>query len=341
MPYPQIEPYGTRRLAVTPPHLLLIEECGNPAGVPVVVLHGGPGSGCRPLQRRLFDPGFYRIVLLDQRGCGRSEPRGSLLLNRTPDLIDDLEQIRCALGIDRWLLFGGSWGATLALLYAQAHPAAVSGLVLRGVFLARPRDLDWFFGADGVARVFPEDWQAFSRMVALEGSGDAAGARLISAYHREIQGPDRVRAQACAQAWCAWEDRVATWTLSGDAAPSGDGAAQADCGERGSGKADSGEAEAADRGLAKARIATHYAHHRYFITPNEVLRGATRLPEVPISIVHGRRDLVCPLEGAWALRRAIARSRLLVVPEAGHLDSEPGIIDALVGETDRMRDLLG
>ncbi len=334
MPYPQIEPYGTRRLGVGSPHLLWIEECGNPVGVPVVVLHGGPGSGCRPLQRRLFDPGFYRMVLLDQRGCGHSEPRGSLLLNRTQDLIDDLEQIRCALGIDRWLLFGGSWGATLALLYAQAHPAAVSGLLLRGVFLARPRDLDWFFGADGVARVFPEDWQAFARMVAGD-LGDATGDRLISAYHREIQGPDRVRAQALAEAWCAWEDRVATWSLSGR-----DRAVQEDPGERASGKEDSGEAETADRGLAKARIAIHYAHHRYFIAPDEILKGVTRLPEVPVSIVHGRRDLVCPLDGAWALHRAIARSRLRVVPEAGHLDSEPGIIDALVGETDRMRDLL-
>lgn len=327
MPYPAIEPYGTRRLPVAPPHLLYVEECGNPCGLPVVVLHGGPGSGCRPNHRAFFDPGFYRILLFDQRGSGRSEPRGCVRLNRTPDLIDDLECMRRALGVDRWILFGGSWGATLALLYAQAHPAAVLGLVLRGVFLARPRDLDWFFGADGVARVFPEEWQAFAQAIPPDERGD-----LVGAYDRRVQGPGQGR--GFVEVWSAWEERVATWTLNPSASSraTGVGGAEPDPGTPG---------EDPQRRRAKVRIATHFARHGYFIAPNQILDRAASLPDVPLSIVQGRRDLVCPMEGAWALHRAVSGSRLVVVPSAGHLDSEPEIIDALVGETDRLRDLLG
>jgi proline iminopeptidase len=278
----------------------------------------------------LFDPGFYRVVLVDQRGSGRSEPRGCVLLNRTLDLVADLERIRRELGIDRWLLFGGSWGATLALVYAQTHPAAVLGLVLRGVFLARPRDLQWFFGADGVARVFPEGWHDFARMVPPEEHGD-----LVEAYHRRFEGPDQAQVQAFAQAWSAWEDRVATWTLADSAeaqsSGTGSGVGAPDTDARG---------DDLERRCAKARVAIHFARHRYFIAPNEILERVAHLPPLPVSIVQGRRDLVCPMEGAWALHRAVPDSRLVVVPSAGHLDSEPGIIDALVGETDRLRDLL-
>jgi proline iminopeptidase len=316
MSYPAIEPHATRRLPVALPHVLYVEECGNPLGLPVVVLHGGPGSGCRPHHRTLFDPGFYRILLFDQRGSGRSEPRGWVRRNRTPDLIDDLERIRRALGVDRWLLFGGSWGATLALLYAQAHPETVLGLVLRGVFLARPRDLDWFFGADGAARVFPEAWQSFSGMIP-----DAERGDLVAAYDRRVRDPNG--GEGFVEAWSAWEDRVATWSL-GPATRS---------------RATGGED--LERQRAKVRIATHFARHAYFIAPNQILDRAALLPDVPISIVQGRRDLVCPMEGAWALQHAVPGSRLIVVPAAGHLDSEPEMVDALVGETDRLRDLLG
>lgn len=308
--------------------MLYVEVCGHPRGVPVVVLHGGPGSGCRSDQRCLFDPGFYRIVLFDQRGSGRSLPHGCVLLNRTADLVEDLDRIRRELGIDRWLLFGGSWGATLALVYAQTYPEAVLGLVLRGVFLARQRDLDWFLGADGVARLFPQDWQTFSQVIPKEERGD-----LVGAYYRRVHGPDPGRAIAFSQAWSAWEDRVATWTLLGDSAAHGKGIRDGE---------DNGASggEDLERLLAKARIATHFARHRYFIASNQVLDGAPYLAEVPISIVHGQRDLVCPMEGAWALHGAIPGSRLIVVPSAGHLASEPEIIDALVGETDRLRDCL-
>lgn len=326
MPYPAIDPYHTWRLPVAPPHLLYVEECGNPCGLPVVVLHGGPGSGCRPNHRAFFDPAFYRILLFDQRGSGRSEPRGCVRLNRTPDLIDDLECIRRALGVNRWLLFGGSWGATLALLYAQAHPAAVLGLVLRGVFLARQRDLEWFFGADGVARVFPEEWEAFVQAIP-----PAERDHLVAAYNRRVQDPGR--GQGLVEAWSAWEDRVATWTLGGSPATR---ARRISTGESDPGTG----AEDLERRHAKVRIATHFARHKYFIAPNQILERVASLPEVPVSIVQGRRDLVCPMEGAWALHRAIPGSRLIVAPSAGHLDSEPEIVDALVGETDRLRDLL-
>lgn len=332
MSYPAIEPYATRRLPVALPHVLYVEECGNPLGLPVVVLHGGPGSSCRPHHRTLFDPGFYRILLFDQRGSGRSEPRGWVRRNRTPDLIDDLERIRRAFGVDRWLLFGGSWGATLALLYAQAHPEAVLGLVLRGVFLARPRDLDWFFGADGVARVFPEAWQSLAGMIP-----DAERGDLVAAYDRRVQDPNG--GQGFVEAWSAWEDRVATWSLSRLArsrATEGVGAGP----DPGAPETGTG-GEELERQRAKVRIATHFARHGYFIAPNQILDRAALLPEVPVSIIQGRRDLVCPMEGAWALQRAVPGSRLIVVPAAGHLDSEPEMVDALVGETDRLRDLLG
>jgi proline iminopeptidase len=321
MPYPPIQPYATRRLAVAAPHTLYVEECGDPVGAPAVVLHGGPGSGCKDDLRRLLDPAFYRIVLFDQRGSGRSEPGGCTLANRTGDLVGDLERIRRALGIDRWLVLGGSWGATLALRYAQVHPTVVSGLVLRGVFLARERDLDWFLGADGAARLFPADWQVFSGMIPESERGD-----LAAAYYRRVHGPDMGDdALAFARAWSAWEDRVATWTLPGEQGPTA---------------AEGGGGAVPDRLLARVRIATHYARHRYFIGANQILEQATRLPAVPVSIVHGGRDLVCPIESAWALHRAIPDSRLIVVPSAGHLSSEPAMADALVGETDRFRDLL-
>jgi proline iminopeptidase len=241
--------------------------------------------------------------------------------NRTADLVEDLERIRCELGVSRWLIFGGSWGATLALVYTQAHPGAVTGLVLRGCFLARERDLRWFFGPDGVARLFPEAWEAFAKAIPHAESED-----LVEAYYQRVQSPDSEMAGCFAQAWCTWEDRVATWNLAHGAANGPEGPARG--GTR---------VEVSDRLLAKARIATHYARHGYFIAPNAILDRVRDLPAVPVTFVQGERDLVCPLEGAWALHRAVPSSRLLVVRSAGHLASEPGMIDALIRETDRLR----
>lgn len=218
----------------------------------------------------------------------------------------------------------------MALLYAQAHPETVLGLVLRGVFLARPRDLDWFFGANGVARVFPEDWQSFAEMIP-----EAERVDLVAAYDRRVQDPKQ--GQGFVEAWLAWEDRVATWSLSPAARSRATGGVGVGS-DPGTPEGGTGGEDLVRR-RAKVRIATHFARHKYFIAPNQILDQATSLPEVPVSIVQGRRDLVCPMEGAWALHRAIPGSRLIVAPSAGHLDSEPEIVDSLVGETDRLRGL--
>jgi proline iminopeptidase len=314
--YPPIAPYRVHHMPVDPPHTLYVEECGRPDGVPVVFLHGGPGSGCRPDHCRYFAPDFYRVLLFDQRGCGRSMPAGTTAGNRTEDLVADMEAIRRALGIAKWLVFGGSWGAALALCYAQRHPERLLGLVLRGTFLARARDLQWVFGPDGAARLLPRHWERFLARLPPEERQDP-----VTAYHRRIHAGETGDALKYARAWRAWEDRVATWTLAQP--PSGD------------------ERPADGQGLlAQARIATHYARNAYFLKENQLLDGASLLPQVPIVIVHGRRDLVCTMEAAWGLHGCVPWSRLAVVPEAGHLASEPAMIDALVSETDRLRGLL-
>jgi len=309
--YPQAQALATYRIDVEEGHRIHVEECGNPAGKPVVFIHGGPGSGCNAAHRRFFDPAHFRIVLVDQRGSGRSTPLGETRANSTPVLVRDLETTRQRLGIGRWILFGGSWGATLALRYAQTFPDAVSALVLRGSFLARQEDLDWFFGGSGVARVFPEDYGDFLCPVPADERGD-----LVRAYHRRIHGSDEEMVLAWARAWTAWAERVATWTLP---------------------QPRTEEPTDPQRSLAKARIETHYALNRYFLSDRPLLGAAGSIPDVPIAIVHGRRDLVCPFDAAWALHRAISGSRLVQVPEAGHLAFEPTMTDALVGEMDRLR----
>ena len=311
--YPPTEPYAARHLVLGDGQRLYVEECGRVDGCPVVFLHGGPGSGCQPDHRRYFDPDHYRIVLVDQRGSGRSTPVGGIAQNNTRNLIEDLETIRTGLRINRWLLFGGSWGATLALVYAQTHPQRVMGLVLRGTFLARQRDLDWFFGPNGVARLLPDAWRDFCDQVPK-----AARTGLPMAYHRLVRSRDAALASAAALAWSAWEERVLSW-------------------QRPFVPAVSTAPVVAAQVLAKVRIATHYARHRYFLQDNEIIEHAERLPTVPTTIVHGRLDLVCPLEGAWTLHQALPGSRLLLVEDAGHLISDPAMIDALVGETDRLR----
>ena len=310
--YPPLEAYVEHRISVGQGYELYVEECGNPEGRPALFLHGGPGSGCTLDHRRYFDPGRYRIILMDQRGSGRSTPRGGVESNTTWGLLQDLEVVRRRLGADRWLLFGGSWGATLALVYAQTHPDAVAGMVLRGTFLARAVDLRWFFGAEGVARVLPEAWEAFCGAIPAAERGDP-----VRAYHRRVHGDDPVVALDWARAWSAWTDRVVTWNLT--PAPQGQETEQDP-----------------QRQLAKVRIETHYALHRYFIAEHPILERVDTLPDVPISIVHGRRDLTCALEASWTLHRAVPGSRLVVVPDAGHIASDPAMIDALVGETDRL-----
>jgi proline iminopeptidase len=304
--YPAIQPYVTHSLAVEPPHVLHVEECGNPSGIPVVFLHGGPGSGCEPFHRCFFDPNVYRIVLFDQRGCGRSRPHGTLEGNTTQALVADIETIREHLGIERWVVFGGSWGSTLGLVYAQAHPERVLGLILRGIFLCRPGDIRWFY-QDGAGHLFPDYWEDYIEPIPEEERSD-----LVSAYYRRLAGEDEVARMAAAKAWSLWEGRCATLRPS-----------------------DSVVEHFSDpyTAFSLARIECHYFAHDTFLEPNQILRDAHRLKHIPGVIVHGRYDVVCPLDQAWALHQAWPQADLKIIGDAGHAASEPGIVDALVGAT--------
>lgn len=311
--YPPIDKVVSYQIEVGGGHRLYVEECGNRDGQPVLFIHGGPGSGCNANHRRYFDPTHYRIVLMDQRGCGRSTPLGNVQDNDTYALVEDLETIRRRLDIQRWILFGGSWGATLALRYAQDNPNAVAAIVLRGSFLARPQDLDWFFGDQGAARIFPEAYGNFLGPVPVAERDD-----LIAAYHRRIMGADAETAFAWACHWLDWGGTVTTWTLP---------------------TTDRTSVPEPQRLLAKAKIEAHYALNRYFLLDRPLLDAVGQLPAVPVCIVHGRRDLVCPCAAAATLNQAIPGSRLILVEDAGHPPVEPAMIDALVGETDRLRQL--
>lgn len=306
--YPDILPYAVHRIAVDDRHALYVEECGSAKGIPALFLHGGPGAGCEPYHRRFFDPIRYRVVLFDQRGAGRSVPHADLTDNTTWHLVADIERIRERLGIERWLVFGGSWGSTLALAYAQTHPERVSGLVLRGIFLCREDEIRWFY-QQGASRLFPDYWADFVAPVAPADRHD-----LLGAYHRLLTGADDIARMAAAKAWSTWEGRTATLRPSPSVV------------------SHFGDPRVA---LALARIECHYFVHQAFLRPDQLLEDAGRLAGIPSVIVHGRYDVICPLENAWELHRAIAGSELVIVPDAGHAASEPGIRSALVAATDR------
>jgi proline iminopeptidase len=312
--YPEIQPYVRHTLAMDAPHQLYVEESGNPEGIPVVFLHGGPGAGCEPFQRRFFDPARYRIVLFDQRGCGRSTPHAELGGNTTQELVADIERIREHLGIARWLVFGGSWGSTLGLVYAETHPERVLGLVLRGIFLCRPRDIHWFY-QDGASFLFPDYWQDFLAPIPLQERGN-----LVEAYYARLTGEDEVTRMAAAKAWSLWEGRTATLL------------------PRQSVIDHFGNPFTA---LSLARIECHYFINASFLEPDQILARAERLREIPGVIVHGRYDVVCPVEQAFALRQAWPQARLEVIADAGHSATEPGIVDALVRATDAFAERLG
>lgn len=311
--YPETHPYVSHSLAVEPPHVLHIEECGNPNGVPVLFVHGGPGSGCEDYHRRFFDPDVYRIILFDQRGCGRSTPHAELSGNTTDALVEDMEAIREHLGIDRWLLFGGSWGSTLGLVYAETHPERVLGMVLRGIFLCRPDEIQWFYQR-GANRLLPDHWQDFAAVIP-----EAERDDMVAAYYRRLTGDNEVERMAAAEAWSLWEGRAATLRPS---------------------EAVEGHYGNPYVALALARIECHYFQHDTFLEPDQILRDAGRLKGIPGVLVHGRYDLICPLENAWQLHRAWPDSELEVIQEAGHSASEPGMIDALVRATDRFGEVL-
>jgi proline iminopeptidase len=309
--YPELEPFDTGTLQVDARHRLHYEQCGNPSGKPVVLLHGGPGAGCGPKMRRFHDPRHYRIVLFDQRGAGRSTPHADLVDNTTAHLVADIEALRVHLGIERWQVFGGSWGSTLALAYAQAHPERVTELVLRGIFLLRRWELEWFY-QQGTSRLFPDAWQHY-----LDGIPAAEHGDLISAYHRRLTHADPAVRLAAARRWSVWEAATSFLRQDPDFM--------------------AGHAEEAFA-LAFARIESHYfVHGGFFECDGQLLRDAHRIRHIPGTIVHGRYDVVCPVQNAWDLKAAWPEAKLIIAPTAGHSAFEPEIASALVEATDGYR----
>lgn len=312
--FPPIAPYATHRLRVDPPHELYVEECGNPDGLPVCFVHGGPGAGCDENHRRFFDPTVYRIVLFDQRGAGRSTPHANLEHNTTPHLVADMERIREHLGIAKWLLFGGSWGSTLSLVYAQTHPQNTLGLILRGIFLCRPWEIRWFY-QEGANRLFPDYWQEFIAPIPESERND-----LLQAHYKRLTGTDEIARMHSAKAWSLWEGRTATLVPN----------------ERVIEFFSSPHVA-----LALARIEAHYFAHDTFLQPDQIINNASRLKDIPGILVHGRYDAVCPLQNAWDLSRAWPEARLEIISDAGHSAGETGTVDALVKATMEMAALLG
>ena len=308
--YPECTPFQHELLQVDSLHQLYIEQCGNPDGMPVIFLHGGPGSGCNPAQRRFFDPAVYHIILFDQRGCGRSQPAGEVRENTTPLLVEDIERIRMHLGISRWHVFGGSWGSTLALAYATRHPAQVISLTLRGIFLSRRHEIDWFLGQ--VSLFFPEAWQTLLSGLPATAQGDP-----MSYYAKQVFDSDPAISIPAAIRWNAFESSIMSLIAKTDSS------------------ATEGEIE-----LARARVQIHYIEHLCFVDGDQLLAAAaTQLAKIPTTIVQGRYDMVCPPQTAWQLQQALPHARFVMVPDAGHSAMETGTRQALLEATESYKAL--
>ncbi|MCC7536998.1 MAG: prolyl aminopeptidase [Deltaproteobacteria bacterium] len=305
--FPAIEPRSQGRLRVSAIHEIHFEEVGDPAGKPAIFLHGGPGGGLDPVYRRFFDPARYRLALFDQRGSGRSTPHACLEENTTWDLVADIERLREHLGIEKWLVFGGSWGSTLALAYAQKHPERVTELVLRGIFLLRKQEIDWFYQR-GASAIFADAWERYLAPIPEEERGD-----LLHAYHRRLTSPDAAVRSEAARAWSIWEGSTSRLHQDPDFIEK------------------FGEDKFAE---AFARIECHYFVNSGFLREGQLLADVGRIRHIPGVIVQGRYDVVCPMESAWALHRAWPEAELVIVPDAGHSMHEPGIAEALVRATD-------
>ena len=311
--YPEISAYQREQLDVGDGHSLYLELSGNPNGEPILFIHGGPGGGCSPEHRRFFNPEHYKIILFDQRGCGRSTPHGALESNTTDHLIADIEQIRNQLGIERWALFVGSWGSTLGLAYAQSHPERVNALFLRGIFLCRPRDIQWFY-QEGASYLFPDYWESFTAPIPLDKRDD-----MVSSYYKILISANELERMAAAKAWSIWEGRCSTL----DPNPS---------------LVDHfGDPHVA---LAMARIEAHYFANNSFMSDNQLLNNCDRIKQIPTWIVHGRYDVVCPIEQAYLLAKQLTQAHFDIVRDAGHSAFEPGITDRLIHATDQYLELI-
>jgi proline iminopeptidase len=307
--YPVPEPYHKGRMKVSTRHEIYFEESGNARGKPVVFLHGGPGGGTTPQHRRFFDPERYRIVLFDQRGCGQSTPYACVEENTTWDLVDDIERLRVHLGIERWQVFGGSWGSTLALAYAEKHPERVTELVLRGIFLLRKREIDWTYQG-GADVLYPDAWEPYEAAIP-----EAERSDYLKAYHARLSSPDPAVHLPAAKAWSIWEGSTSKLLPDAEFAL---------------------RFGADDTTLAFARIEAHYFVNKgFFETDDQLLRDAEKIRRIPGTIVQGRYDVVCPMTSAWALSKRWPEAELFIVPDAGHSAFEPGIARALVAATDR------
>ncbi|MCC7404529.1 MAG: prolyl aminopeptidase [Bdellovibrionales bacterium] len=302
--FPAIEPYQSGRLKVSDLHEIYFEEVGNPQGKPVVFLHGGPGGGLAPVYRQFFDPKIFRVVLFDQRGSGRSTPHAELKENTTWDLVSDIETLREHLGIDRWLVFGGSWGSTLALAYAETHPARVKGLILRGIFLCRKKEINWFY-QEGASAIFPEAWEKYLEPIPKEERHD-----LVKSYYKRLTGDDRKIRLEAARAWSIWEASTSFLQQDADVIQS------------------FGEDEFA---TAFARIEAHYfTHGAFFKSDNWLIENVRKIRHIPCEIVHGRYDVVCPIMSAYELHQAWPEAKLHITPDAGHSALEPGNTSKLI-----------
>jgi proline iminopeptidase len=311
--YPALEPYRQGRLQVSGLHSIYFEEVGNPQGQPAVFLHGGPGGGCIPAYRQYFDPDRWRLILFDQRGCGRSLPHAELQENTTWDLVADIEKLRQYLGIDRWLVFGGSWGSTLALAYSQTHPEPCRGLILRGIFLLRQQELHWFY-QQGASFLFPDAWEAYQKTIPPQ-----ERSNLIQAYYHRLTSPDVQVRQAAARSWSIWE--AATSKLLPDPHLISEFA----------------QDQFAE---AFARIECHYFVNKgFFRSDAQLLENVDCIRQIPAVIIQGRYDVICPMVSAWDLHQAWPEAEFVIVPDAGHSMTEPGIRSALIDATDRFASL--
>ena len=311
--YPDIAPYKTHHINVDAPHVLYVEESGNPDGIPVLFVHGGPGAGCETYHRRFFDPDVYRIILFDQRGSGRSTPHAELEGNTTQALVADMEVIREKLDINCWVLFGGSWGSTLSLVYAETYADRVMGLIVRGIFLCRQKEIDWFY-QEGASRIFPDYWQDFIAPVAEDKRDN-----LLKAYYEILTGKNEIAQMQAAKAWSIWEGRTATLKANKNVID---------------------HFGSAHTALSLARIECHYFMNDSFLEENQILNNADKLQNIPGVIVQGRYDLICPLESAWELHQAWPKAELKIITDAGHSATEAGTVDALVSATNEMANSL-